>query len=78
GLFRLVRHPIYTGVMALALGTALRLANPWAMLAALALVAWFMAKARWEERHLAARYPDYAAYAATTPRFVPFLPPPRR
>ena len=78
GLFRLVRHPIYTGVMALALGTALRLANPWAMLAALALVAWFMAKARWEERHLAARYPGYAAYAATTPRFVPFLPPPRR
>ena len=74
GLYGVVRHPIYTGVMALALGTALRLANPWSMAAALALVVWFHAKARWEERRLADRYPDYAAYAARTPRFVPFWP----
>ncbi|MEZ5207821.1 MAG: isoprenylcysteine carboxylmethyltransferase family protein [Acidimicrobiales bacterium] len=78
GLFRLVRHPIYTGVMALALGTALRLANPWAM------------ARRARPRRLVhgegpvggaapgRPLPDYAAYAATTPRFVPFLPPPRR
>ena len=34
----------------------------------------FKAKARWEERRLSARYPAYDAYAAHTPRFVPFWP----
>lgn len=71
GLYRFVRHPIYTGVMALVIGAAARSANVWAAVAAGALVVWFMAKARWEEGRLRARYPDYDAYAARTPRFVP-------
>lgn len=74
GLYRLVRHPIYSGVMALVIGAAARSANPWAALAAGGLVGWFMAKARWEEGRLRARYPDYGDYAARTPRFVPLWP----
>ena len=74
GLYRFVRHPIYTGVMALIVGAAARSANVWAALAAGALVAWFTAKARWEEGRLRDRYPDYDAYAARTPRFVPLWP----
>jgi hypothetical protein len=31
-------------------------------------------KARWEETRLVMRYPDHAAYAARTPRFVPLWP----
>ena len=74
GLFRLVRHPIYAGIMALAIGVAIRSASPWVALAAAALIGWFMLKARWEEARLAVRYPGYRAYAARTPRFVPFWP----
>ncbi|HMQ28683.1 MAG TPA: isoprenylcysteine carboxylmethyltransferase family protein [Acidimicrobiales bacterium] len=74
GLYRFVRHPIYTGVMALVLGAAARSGNPWSAGAAVALVGWFMAKARWEEDRLRARYPDYDDYAARTPRFVPGWP----
>lgn len=74
GLYRLVRHPIYTGVMALALGAAIPSGNPATVAATLALVVWFMAKARWEEQHLRARYSGYDAYAAHTPRFVPGWP----
>mgnify|MGYP001160725192 CR=1 FL=1 len=74
GLYRLVRHPIYTGVMALVLGAGARSGNPWAALAAGGLVAWFAAKARWEEGRLRARYPGYDDYAAATPRFVPGWP----
>jgi len=74
GLYRLVRHPIYSGILALAVGVAIRSAS-WAVVAStLALTGWFMAKARWEERRLSARYPGYDAYAAHTPRFVPFWP----
>jgi len=74
GLFRLVRHPIYAGIMALTIGVAIRSASPWVALAAAALIGWFMLKARWEEARLAVRYPGYRAYAARTPRFVPFWP----
>lgn len=76
GLYRLVRHPIYSGILALTIGVAIR-STSWGVVAAtVGLTGWFMAKARWEERRLAARYPDYGAYAARTPRFVPFWPVP--
>lgn len=74
GLYRLVRHPIYAGIIGLAASSALR-SGSWAVVAATAaLTGWFSAKARWEEMHLRRRYPDYADYAARTPRFVPFWP----
>lgn len=71
GLYRWVRHPIYSGVLLLALPSAV-LSRSWLALGcALALVAWFTAKARFEEDLLRRRYPAYEAYAASTPRFVP-------
>ena len=77
GLYRWVRHPIYTGVILLAVGSAIPSGSIPVAIATVALVAWLQIKARWEERRLAARYPDYAAYAARTPRFIPFLRGPR-
>jgi protein-S-isoprenylcysteine O-methyltransferase Ste14 len=74
GLYRIVRHPIYSGVMALAIGAAIRSCNVVIAVAAAGLVALFATKARWEERRLAERYPEYEDYAARTPRFVPFWP----
>ncbi len=71
GLYRYVRHPIYTGVMALAVGSAIPSGSLAIATTTLALVAWLVLKARWEERRLEIRYPAYAAYAARTPRFIP-------
>jgi protein-S-isoprenylcysteine O-methyltransferase Ste14 len=73
GLYRFVRHPIYSGLLLLAVALTLRSGSVWTTAACAALVVLINAKARWEERHLAARFPDYAAYAACTPRFVPGL-----
>lgn len=73
GLYRLVRHPIYTGVLIIVIGLALR-SESWLRLAvALTTVAFFHIKARWEETHLNATYPKYRAYADRTPRFVPSI-----
>jgi protein-S-isoprenylcysteine O-methyltransferase Ste14 len=72
GLYRFVRHPIYSGLMAFAAGSATRSGSAAVALAAAGLIGWLMFKARWEERWLRERYPDYDAYAACTPRFVPF------
>jgi protein-S-isoprenylcysteine O-methyltransferase Ste14 len=74
GLYRLVRHPIYTGILALAVGSTVPSGSIPKAVATVALAGWFSAKARWEEHHLRGRYPDYTAYAARTPRFVPLWP----
>jgi protein-S-isoprenylcysteine O-methyltransferase Ste14 len=71
GLFALVRHPIYTGLLTAAAGVVLVTGNPWRLAVAVGLAALITAKARWEERRLAERFPDYPEYAARTPRFVP-------
>jgi len=74
GLYRFVRHPIYAGIIALTVGIAVRSASVAVLGATVALIAWFMLKARWEEQRLTLQYPGYAAYAVHTPRFVPFWP----
>jgi len=73
GLYRLVRHPIYSGLLLLSVALTLTSGSLWTTAACAALVVLINAKARWEEQHLAARFPDYAAYAARTPRFIPRL-----
>ncbi|MFN8017188.1 MAG: isoprenylcysteine carboxylmethyltransferase family protein [Acidimicrobiales bacterium] len=74
GPYRLVRHPIYAGILALAAGASAT-GGSWVILgASIGLVALFMVKARWEEVRLRARYPGYDAYAARTPRFIPGWP----
>jgi protein-S-isoprenylcysteine O-methyltransferase Ste14 len=71
GLYRYLRHPIYTGVIVLAIGSAIPSGSVAIAVATLALITWLEIKARWEERRLVDRYPGYAAYAARTPRFIP-------
>jgi protein-S-isoprenylcysteine O-methyltransferase Ste14 len=71
GLFRLSRHPIYTGVLALAWGSAVRSAAPGPLVLAGALTVILGVKTRFEEEALRSVYPEYAAYAARTPRFLP-------
>ncbi len=75
GLYALVRHPIYTGVLSIVLAVTVG-TRQWAgLVLGIATVAFFWGKARWEEARLSETYPGYAAYAAVTPRFVPFVRP---
>jgi len=71
GLYTFVRHPIYTGVLIIVVGLVIRSGSLLTLLVGVATVWFFNAKAAWEEARLAERYPDYPAYAAVTPRFVP-------
>lgn len=73
GLYRFVRHPIYSGVLLVVAGITLRSGN-WLHVAIAALtIVFFDRKAAWEEQQLAQHYPGYADYAARTPKFVPRL-----
>jgi protein-S-isoprenylcysteine O-methyltransferase Ste14 len=73
GPYRLVRHPIYSGILVAGIGTALALS--WFWLAAFALAGiYFVYSATVEERYLDERFPgSYAAYRRSTKMLVPFV-----
>ncbi|PKQ17477.1 MAG: hypothetical protein CVT68_08325 [Actinobacteria bacterium HGW-Actinobacteria-8] len=73
GVYRWVRHPMYTSVLLLSAGVAAArgAAVVWALVATLAV--FFEAKTRLEERFLIEAYDGYASYASRTGKFVPVL-----
>ncbi len=72
GPFRLVRHPIYLGVILGALGLGLAFANPVAVIVALVFIPFFMAKTGFEEDRLVENVPGYREYRSTIPyRIIP-------
>lgn len=73
GIYARVRHPIYAGVIAVALGWAFFVVSPLALLVAVLLAAWLDLKSRREEAWLVERHPGYAEYRGRTARFVPGL-----
>jgi len=73
GSYRLVRHPIYGGIIVGAAGYGLLMASPLTLAGAAVLLGFFRLKSAREERWLEARYPGYAAYRARTRRLVPFV-----
>ncbi|HZT86236.1 MAG TPA: isoprenylcysteine carboxylmethyltransferase family protein [Gaiellaceae bacterium] len=73
GPYRLVRHPIYAGVLTAGIGTAVGLS--WWWLAAVGLAAvYFVYSAAVEERYLTEQFPDeYRLYKRSTRMLLPFV-----
>jgi isoprenylcysteine carboxyl methyltransferase (ICMT) family protein YpbQ len=71
GPYRFVRHPIYTALGAMLLGTSL--VFPVAALPCLATVAYMVFAARREERDMEQRFPAYAEYRRRSKFIVPFI-----
>ncbi len=65
GPFRVLRHPIYVGGILFFAGLSLVFSVYGLVLTAVLAVFW-LAKARLEERHLRARFPEYEAYRERT------------
>jgi protein-S-isoprenylcysteine O-methyltransferase Ste14 len=73
GPYRLVRHPIYTGILVAGVGTAVALNWQWLIVVALAGV-YFIYSAAVEERYMAEQFPDtYPAYKHETKMLLPFV-----
>lgn len=72
GLYKYVRHPMYSSVLLLAFGIALRSGSVIKYLLVFSLCLLFYLKSVYEERYLRQKYLDYAQYSAQTPRFIPF------
>jgi len=73
GPYRLVRHPIYSGMLLAGLGTAMALMSSWLIAVGLAGV-YFVYSATVEERYLAEQFPDaYPPYKHSTKMLLPFI-----
>jgi protein-S-isoprenylcysteine O-methyltransferase Ste14 len=73
GPFALVRHPMYSGGLVLALGCAL-CTGSWLTLGYVAVLFVFLdLKSRREERWLTERFPEYAHYRRRVRKLVPFV-----
>lgn len=74
GPFRLMRHPIYTGLMLYSIFICIDHAEGWDLwLAFFVLVINFDLKAKYEEKLLLLKFSSYVEYMRNTSRFVPFL-----
>ena len=71
GAYRLVRHPIYGGLILMTLGWAAVRASPLALAAAIALAVVFDLKRRREEAWLLAQHPGYRDYQHRTRALIP-------
>jgi protein-S-isoprenylcysteine O-methyltransferase Ste14 len=73
GVYRLVRHPIYGGLVIMAAGWGLLTASPVALVGSVMLLGFFELKSRREEAWLERRFAGYPAYRARTHRLIPWI-----
>jgi protein-S-isoprenylcysteine O-methyltransferase Ste14 len=74
GPYALSRHPIYTGLIAMALGTAINYGRTIGLYALIALCGGAWWKARQEERIMSRHFPvAYAEYKTRVHAIIPFL-----
>jgi protein-S-isoprenylcysteine O-methyltransferase Ste14 len=73
GPYRLVRHPIYSGILVAGIGTAMALGWVWLIPVALAGV-YFIYSATVEERFMTEQFPEsYPEYRRSSKMLLPFL-----
>jgi protein-S-isoprenylcysteine O-methyltransferase Ste14 len=73
GIYAHIRHPLYASVILVCLGWALAWQS-WPGLAVACLqIPFFEAKSRREEKWLREQFGEYATYAQTTRRFIPWM-----
>jgi protein-S-isoprenylcysteine O-methyltransferase Ste14 len=73
GPYRVVRHPIYTGLLIAILGTALTIGEWRGLLAVACVLAGFLWKIHVEERQLRETFPEYDQYCRETAALIPLL-----
>ena len=73
GVYAMVRHPIYSGVILTTLGAGLLSGNRTRTLLGAVFLAFFDAKARREEAWLTEKFPAYPAYRRAVKKLIPFV-----
>lgn len=72
GVYRYMRHPMYTAIVLIVIGLWLRRPALLISIAGIALIVWLVRKARFEEALLESRYPEYRGYRSRTWGVIPW------
>ena len=73
GIYRYLRHPIYTGMLVVTIGLLLMKPTVAVAIAGVVFIAFLVAKTRFEEKLLMQRYPAYSDYRRRAWGLVPGL-----
>jgi protein-S-isoprenylcysteine O-methyltransferase Ste14 len=73
GPYRVVRHPMYLGQLAIALGAPATLGCRWAFAVSFAAAIVLFVRIGMEENALALEYAEYRSYQARSKRLLPFI-----
>lgn len=73
GVFKWVRHPIYTGLFLFFWGYGWYQSSLYKVVFSLILLGLFYFKSQYEERQLQKKFPEYTVYQAKTKKFFPKL-----
>jgi protein-S-isoprenylcysteine O-methyltransferase Ste14 len=73
GMFKYVRHPIYTGIILTTVFFGIFEGSLWKILVGFSLFVLFYFKSNYEEQLLLNEFEQYSTYMKTTKRFFPFI-----
>lgn len=73
GVYRVIRHPLYGGLILAALGWTILQVSLSHLAGTIALFLFFDAKASREENWLVEKYPDYAEYRQQVKKLIPWM-----
>ncbi len=73
GLYKYIRHPIYTGILFMLFGYGIYLNSSSKIIISIILLLLFFYKSSYEEKLLQKKYFDYPKYKKKTGRFLPKL-----
>ena len=71
GIYKYIRHPIYSGILFITFGYSIYSENTLRLLIFFTLLILFRFKAAYEEKLLQDKFPNYAAYKQTAGIFLP-------
>jgi protein-S-isoprenylcysteine O-methyltransferase Ste14 len=71
GIYRIVRHPLYSGLILATLGWTLFQMSISHLIASAILIIFFEIKANREEAWLTKKYPDYSEYSQRVKKLIP-------
>lgn len=71
GLYKLSRHPIYTGILFFVFGFAIFWQSYYKLFISVLLLILFYLKTLYEEKQLSKKFPEYVHYQKIVGRFIP-------
>lgn len=71
GLYKYIRHPIYTGILLMLFGYGFYLNSSFKIAISIILLILFYFKSSYEEKQLCIKYSNYSEYTQKTGRFLP-------